>query len=61
MEQWAEVRRMKRVEGLSAREISRRTGLARDTVLRLLAARNCFAVTPNCLPIFPRLSPDLTL
>jgi transposase len=38
VEQWAEVRRMKRVEGLSAREISRRTGLARDTVSRLLAA-----------------------
>jgi transposase len=29
---------MKRVEGLSAREIGRRTGLARDTVSRLLAA-----------------------
>ena len=29
---------MHRVEGLSAREISRRTGLARDTVARLLAA-----------------------
>jgi transposase len=38
VEQWAEVRRMRRVEGLSAREISRRTGLARDTVARLLAA-----------------------
>jgi transposase len=38
VEQWAEVRRMKRVEGLSAREIARRTGLARDTVSRLLAA-----------------------
>lgn len=38
VEQWAEVRRMKRVEGLSAREISRRTGLARDTVGRLLMA-----------------------
>jgi transposase len=38
VEQWAEVRRMKRVEGLSGREISRRTGLARDTVARLLAA-----------------------
>ncbi len=37
VEQWAEVRRMKRVEGLSVREISRRTGLARDTVSRLLA------------------------
>lgn len=38
VEQWAEVRRMKRVEGLSAREISRRTGLARDTVGKLLGA-----------------------
>lgn len=35
---WAEVRRMGRVERLSARQISRRTGLARDTVSRLLAA-----------------------
>jgi transposase len=39
VEQWAEVRRMKRVEGLSARKISERTGLARDTVARLLAAQ----------------------
>ena len=31
VEQWAEVRRMHRVEGLSGREISRRTGLARHT------------------------------
>jgi transposase len=38
VEQWAEVRRMHRVDGLSGREISRRTGLARDTVARLLAA-----------------------
>jgi len=38
VEQWAEVRRMHRVEGLSGREISRRTGLARDTVARLLGA-----------------------
>jgi hypothetical protein len=38
VEQWAEVRRMKRVEALSVRAISRRTGLARDTVSRLLAA-----------------------
>lgn len=30
---------MKRVEGLSARKISERTGLARDTVSRLLAAQ----------------------
>jgi transposase len=38
VEMWAEVRRMKRVEGLSARRISERTGLARDTVAKLLAA-----------------------
>jgi transposase len=35
---WAEVRRMRRVDGLSGREISRRTGLHRDTVARLVAA-----------------------
>ena len=39
VELWAEVRRMHRVDGLSGREISRRTGLARETVARLLAAR----------------------
>jgi transposase len=38
VEQWAEIRRMHRVDGLSGREICRRTGLARDTVARLLAA-----------------------
>jgi transposase len=38
VEQWAEVRRMHRVDGLSGREISRRTGLHRDTVAGLLAA-----------------------
>ena len=38
VEQWAGVRRMRRVEGLSGREISRRTGLHRDTVAGLLAA-----------------------
>jgi len=38
VEQWAEVRRMRRVDGVSEREISRRTGLHRNTVKRLLAA-----------------------
>ena len=38
VKQWAEVRRMHWVDSLSAREIGRRTGLARDTVARLLAA-----------------------
>jgi transposase len=34
VEQWAEIRRLVFVRGLSKREISRRTGLARDTVDR---------------------------
>lgn len=36
VEKWAEIRRMSRVEGLSQREISRRTGLNRRTVRRAL-------------------------
>jgi hypothetical protein len=38
VEQWAEIRRMKHVEGLSQREIKRRTGLHRDTIRRALAS-----------------------
>ena len=38
VEQWAEIRRMKHVEGLSAREIHRRTGIHRDTIRRALAS-----------------------
>lgn len=38
VEQWAEIRRMKRVEGLSQREIHRRTGIHRDTIRKALAA-----------------------
>ena len=34
VEQWAEIRRLRFVRGLSKREISRRTGLARETVDR---------------------------
>jgi transposase len=40
VEQWAEVRRMHRVDGLSIREISKRTGLHRKTVRRALAAES---------------------
>jgi transposase len=36
VEQWAEIRRMHRVEGLSVREINRRTGLHRRTIQRAL-------------------------
>jgi transposase len=36
VEQWAEIRRMKHVEGLSQREIHRRTGAHRDTIRRAL-------------------------
>jgi transposase len=38
VEQWAEIRRLYRVEGVSIREISKRTGLHRKTVRRALAA-----------------------
>ena len=38
MEQWAEIRRLHFVRGLTGREISRRTGLHRDTVARALKA-----------------------
>jgi transposase len=38
VEQWAEIRRMKHVEGLSQREIHRRTGVHRDTIRRALAS-----------------------
>jgi transposase len=38
VEQWAEIRRLHRVEGVSIRGISRRTGLHRKTVRRALAA-----------------------
>ena len=38
VEQWAEIRRMHRVERLSIREISRRTGFHRKTVRRALAS-----------------------
>jgi transposase len=38
VEQWAQIRRMKHVEGLSQREIRRRTGIHRDTIRRALAS-----------------------
>jgi transposase len=38
VEQWAEIRRMAKVEGLSQREIHRRTGVHRDTIRRALAS-----------------------
>ncbi len=38
VEQWAEIRRMDRVERLSIREIGRRTGLHRKTIRRALAS-----------------------
>ena len=38
MEQWAGIRRLRRVDGVSVREISRRTGLHRKTIRRALAS-----------------------
>jgi transposase len=52
VEQWAEIRRMRHVEGLSQREIHRRTGVHRDTIRRALAS----AVPPSYGPRPPRPS-----
>jgi transposase len=38
VEQWVEIRRLALVEGLSQREIRRRTGAARDTIRKAVAA-----------------------
>jgi len=38
VEQWAEIRRLHRVEGLSIRAIARRLGIARETVKRALVS-----------------------
>jgi transposase len=38
VEQWAEIRRMSRIEGLTQREIHRRTGLHRKTIRRALGS-----------------------
>ncbi|MBA2440696.1 MAG: IS21 family transposase, partial [Thermoleophilaceae bacterium] len=38
VEQWAEIRRLAYVEGLSQREIRRRTGAGRDTIRKAVAA-----------------------
>ena len=38
VELWAEIRRLKHVEGLSQREIHRRTGVHRDTIRKALAS-----------------------
>lgn len=52
VEQWAEIRRMKHVEGLSQREIHRRTGVHRDTIRRALASSE----PPSYGPRPPRAS-----
>jgi transposase len=40
VEHWAEIRRMHFVDGISIREIRRRTGLHRETIRRALAAKH---------------------
>jgi transposase len=52
VEHWAEIRRMKHVEGLSQREIHRRTGVHRDTIRRALASPE----PPSYGPRAPRVS-----
>ena len=39
MEDWAEIRRLHRSEGMAIKAIARRSGLARNTVRAALAAR----------------------
>jgi transposase len=46
VEQWAEIRRMSKVELLWQREIRRRTGVHRDTIRKALAS----PVPPSCGP-----------
>jgi transposase len=38
MEDWAEIRRLSRAEGMAIKAIARRLGVARNTVKRALAA-----------------------
>jgi transposase len=52
VELWAEIRRLGRVEGLSQREIRRRTGVHRDTIRKALAS----ATPPSYGPRRPRAS-----
>ncbi len=50
VEKWAEIRRMSRVDGLSQREISKRTGLNRRTVVRALGSADPPSYTPRLRP-----------
>jgi transposase len=56
VEHWAEIRRMHFVDGVSIREIRRRTGLHRETIRRALAAKRppayCRAKAPSKLDPF---------
>ena len=61
MEQWAEIRRLHRVEHLSVRAIARRLGLARNTVRSALRSQDQptydRAARPSCLdPFHNRIS-----
>ena len=47
VEQWAEIRRLHFVEGLSQREIRRRTGLHRDTIRRALSSERAAGLSPG--------------
>jgi transposase len=47
VEEWAEVRRLVLVEKVSQREVVRRTGLARDTVARMLMSEKPPAYSPR--------------
>lgn len=58
VEQWAEIRRTHFVDGVSIREIRRRTGLHRETIRRALSMGSPWAISLQC-PTLPRLLMDV--
>ena len=63
VEQWAEIRRLHFVKGLSQREIRRRTGLHRDTIRRAISAEVAVHLPTICMPLVSmmRRSPSLAV
>ena len=47
VEQWAEIRRLHFVKGLSQREIRRRTGLHRDTIRKAVNSSRAAGLSPR--------------
>ncbi|HEV8176544.1 MAG TPA: hypothetical protein VGP44_02535 [Gemmatimonadales bacterium] len=58
VQQWAEIRRMKLVDGLSIRAIERRTGLHRKTIRRALTSPEPPTYRPREATLQARASPS---